>query len=144
MKKVAGITFAAVLALSAAEARADQYQDCLAQAPGDLGITRCNNEETARVMRKLQSRYNSVSSNKYFSNWNDKTLSAAQNFQQLLRQWTDYRDKYCSLYGYTFSQGVGTLTDVQKSQCSLDLTNRFAQDIEAIINIYNDMAVTKR
>ena len=79
-----------------------------------------------------------------FTQWNDQTLSSSQNFQTLLKQWIDYRNKYCSLYSYTFSQGIGTITDVQKSQCMLDLTNRFASNVEAIVKIYNDMAVTKR
>lgn len=144
MKKTAGIFILAAGILTGSVVQAGEYENCMAQAPGDSDITKCNNAETARVMRSLQSRYNSLASNKYFTQWNDKTLASSQNFQMLLRQWVDYRDKYCSLYGYTFSQGQGTITEVQKSQCMLDLTNRFAKDVEAIIRIYNDMAVTKR
>ena len=122
-------------------ARATEYEDCLEKANGDMDIAMCNNAETARLMRRLQSRYNALASNKYFSSWNDRTLSAAQNFQTLFKQWVDYRDKYCSLYGYTFSGGQGTIGMVQTSQCQLDVTNRFAKDIEAVISVYNKMAV---
>ncbi len=123
---------------------ATAYEKCMSGAPGDFDIINCNNAEVSRVMRKIQTRYSSLTTNKYFTRWNDQTLSSSQNFQLLLQRWTEYRDKYCALYGYTFSQGIGTITNVQASQCRLDLTNRFAQDVEAIINIYNDMAVTRK
>lgn len=120
------------------------YDSCMNNAQGDFDIAKCNNDEVSREMRKIQSRLSSIMTNKYFTQWNDQTLSSSQNFQTLLKQWIDYRNKYCSLYSYTFSQGIGTITDVQKSQCMLDLTNRFASNVEAIVKIYNDMAVTKR
>ena len=120
------------------------YDSCMNNAQGDFDIAKCNNDEVSREMRKIQSRLSSIMTNKYFTQWNDQTLSSSQNFQTLLKQWIDYRNKYCSLYSYTFSQGIGTITDVQKSQCMLDLTNLFASNVEAIVKIYNDMAVTKR
>lgn len=136
--------FLASMSVSASALAATTYDVCMANAQGDFDIAKCNNEEAAREMRKIQSRVSSLMTNKYFTQWNDQTLSSSQNFQSLLKQWVDYRNKYCSLYSYTFSQGIGTITDVQKSQCMLDLTNRFSQNIEAIVKIYNDMAVTKR
>lgn len=120
---------------------AAEYDDCLSRAINDSEIAMCNNSETARVMRRIQSRYKALSSNRYFTSWNDKTLSAAQNFQSLFNQWLEYRDRYCSLLGYTFDQGKGTVGMVQTSQCLLDVTNRFASDVEAVIAVYNKMAV---
>lgn len=120
---------------------AAEYDDCLAKATTDQDLVMCNDMESARLMRNLQKRYNAISTNKYFSSWDDKTLSAAQNFQLLFRQWVEYRDKYCSLYGFTFTQGEGTLGSVQQSQCMVDLTKRFAKDVESIISVYNKMAV---
>lgn len=142
MKKSWLVLSVAVATLSAVNvAKADEYSDCMAKATIDQEIVMCNNAEAARLMRNLQKRYNAISSNKYFSSWDDKTLSAAQNFQLLFRQWVDYRDKYCSLYGFTFTQGQGTLGSVQESQCLIDLTKHFAKDVESVIDVYNKMAV---
>lgn len=140
-KSLLAVCLLAGMAASENLRAADDYKTCMAQARGDSDIVECNNAETARVMRRLQSRYNALVRNKYFASWNDKTLTPAQNFQLLFRQWVDYRDKYCSLYGYTFSQNQGTISKVQTSQCLLDLTNRFSKDVESVISVYNDMAV---
>lgn len=142
MKKMKFALFLIGGICSAQIAFADEYQDCMNTALSDNDMVACTDAETSRVMRKLQSRYNMVATNKYFISWNDKTLSAAQNFQLLFRQWVEYRDKYCSLYGYTFAKDQGTLSAVQKSQCLLDMTNRFSTDVDAIIKVYNNVAVT--
>ena len=140
MKKVF-LTAAACGVLFAAGAKADEYQDCMSKAVSDMAIIECNDNETTRLVRNVQTRYSALSGNKYFSGWNDQTLSSAQNFQMLMKQWLDFRDKYCSLYGYTFSQGEGTLSRVQESQCLVDLTKRFAKDVESVIAVYNNIAV---
>ena len=141
MKKLYPALAVGCISLSANNLMAAEYDDCLAKAMNDSEIAMCNNSETARIMRRIQSRYKALSSNKYFTSWNDKTLSAAQNFQSLFNQWVEYRDRYCSLLGYTFDQGKGTVGMVQTSQCLLDVTNRFASDVEAVISVYNKMAV---
>lgn len=64
---------------------------------------------------------NSIAATSYFNNWN----SSRKDFTQLLDNWVEFRDKYCDLYGYTYTQDLGTISNLQRTKCQIDMNKRF-------------------
>ena len=62
MKKLYTALAVGCISLYANNLMAAEYDDCLAKAMNDSEIAMCNNSETARIMRRIQSRYKALSS----------------------------------------------------------------------------------
>jgi len=135
MRTKLGYLAAVLLAVSAVEAKADLYQECLDKNyMSDTAMAGCGEDEAARVMVQIKKRMNSIAATAYFNNWN----TDRKDFNNLLDDWEKFRDKYCSLYGYTYTQGQGTISSLQTSSCKVDMNERFLTDVEAIVNIYKE------
>ena len=85
-------------------------------------------------MAQVRKRVNSIAATSYFNDWN----SSRKDLKQLMEDWETFRDKYCSLYGYTYTQGKGTISALQTAKCKINMNKRFLDDVEAIVNIYKD------
>ena len=118
MRKNIGCLVVAAAAVFASGAKADLYQECL------------------DIMGEIRKRMNSIAATSYFNNWN----SSRKDFTQLLDNWVEFRDKYCDLYGYTYTQDLGTISNLQRTKCQIDMNKRFLDDVEAIVKIYQENA----
>lgn len=125
-------------ALWANLAFADTYQSCLDNAQDDYALINCTNQEAARILRTVNSKLATMASNPYFAGWDNPNLPAAKNFQNFLDQWVIFRTRYCTLLAYTQSQGKGTIAALNDAQCSLDMTKRLKQDIDAVMSSYTE------
>lgn len=126
------------LALSANAVAADSYQSCLDKAQDDYALIDCTNQEAARILRTVNSKLAAMAANPYFSGWDNPNLPTAKNFQNFLDQWVIFRTRYCTLLAYTQSQGKGTIAALNDAQCSLDMTKRLKQDIDAVVSSYTE------
>ncbi len=123
---------------SAHLAWADTYQSCLDAAQDDYALINCTNNEAARVLRSVNSKLATLASNPYFSGWENPSLPTAQNMKNFLDQWVIFRSYYCTLLAYTQSQGKGTISSLTNAQCSLDMTKRLLQDVDAVMASYTE------
>lgn len=133
-KKIGSL--AAVLTVAfTLNAKADLYQECLDKNyMSDKEMSGCNEAEADRIMAQIRKRMNSIAATNYFNNWNQNR----KEFSALLNNWTVFRDKYCSLYGYTYTQGMGTISALQTSKCQIDMNKRFLNDIENVVKVYQE------
>lgn len=137
MRKNIGCLVVAVAAVFASGAKADLYQECLDKHyMSDNEMAGCNEAEADRIMGEIRKRMNSIAATSYFNNWN----SSRKDFTQLLDNWVEFRDKYCDLYGYTYTQDLGTISNLQRTKCQIDMNKRFLDDVEAIVKIYQENA----
>ena len=60
------------------------------------------------------------------------------DFKNFLDQWVIFRSYYCTLLAYTQSQGKGTISSLTNAQCSLDMTKRLLQDVDAVMASYTE------
>lgn len=133
-KELCFLTAAAVM-LGCFEARADVYKDCLDKNyMSDKAMATCTLQEADRVMKTIKQKYNALAANSYFKQWN----AGNREFANLVTNWTQYRDRYCDLYGYTFTQGMGTISDLQSANCILNMNKSFLQDVEELNKIYQE------
>ena len=136
MQKKLGSLAAAFLLVAAANAKAaDLYEECLDKNyMSDTAMAGCSEDEALRVMAQVRKRVNSIAATSYFNDWK----SSRKDLKQLMEDWETFRDKYCSLYGYTYTQGKGTISALQTAKCKINMNKRFLDDVEAIVNIYKD------
>ena len=138
MKKSLGCLVVSSFALFASSAQADLYQECLDKNyMSDKEMARCNDDEATRIMGEIRKKVNSMAATNYFNNWDP----AKKNFKVLLSNWDNLRNEYCDLYGYTYTQGLGTISILQTSKCNLDMNKRFLDDLENIVNIYRENSI---
>ena len=115
------------------------YNNCVDLADGSImKLTECTVQETRRIYKLVQEKYKELAAISYFSRWNAGSGSVNSNMQKLLTDWVNYRDLYCSLYGYAYSQGEGTITPLNEAECSLELTKRHNKDMDAVITLYKE------
>lgn len=129
------ISFAALLAT---QAKADLYQECLDKNyMNDKEMAKCNDDEATRIMGEIRKKMNSIAATSYFNNWDP----SKKEFKDLLNNWETLRNQYCDLFGYTFTQGTGSISDLQTSKCNVDMNKRFLDDLESIVNVYRENAI---
>lgn len=128
--------FAAFSAQAQVMSSGGSYDSCIAASNGsDIKMIDCTNQETERYVKAIESKYETLASNEYFKAWNQGSGMFSGNFKTLFTQWSQYREKYCSLYGYSISTG-GTLRDLSMAECQLELAKRQNKDLEVILNNY--------
>ena len=138
LKKNLGCLVVSSLALLPIQARADLYQECLDKNyMSDRDMASCNNDEATRIMGEIRKKMNSIASTGYFNNWSP----SKKGFQEILQNWENLRDQYCDLYGYAYTQGMGTISVLNTSQCKVDMNQRFLTDLDNIINVYKENAM---
>lgn len=112
------------------------YDACIEEAAGsDKKMQACTDKETDLLMKTVENKYETLANAGYFKNWNQGSGMFSGNFRTLLYQWQQYRNKYCSLYGYAISSN-GTLGELSSSECMLELTKRQNKDLDVIIQNY--------
>lgn len=112
------------------------YDACIAAAGGsDKKMQACTDQETDVLMKVVEKKYETLANAGYFKNWNQGAGMFSGNFRTLLYQWQQYRNKYCSLYGFAISPN-GTLGELSSSECLLELTKRQNKDLDVIIQNY--------
>lgn len=137
MQKTFGCLLAASVALSAQIAKADLYQECLDKNyMSDKEMAKCSDDEAKRIMGEIRKKINSIAATSYFNNW----APSRKQYNDLLENWETFREQYCDLLGYTYTQGMGTISILQTATCNVDMNKRFLQDIENVINVYKDNA----
>lgn len=122
--------------------QASTYDSCIDQSEGNsIKIKDCVTEETQRIMAMIEQKYQQLASNKDFDYWNQGTLMYSGNFRNLLDEWVAYRDRYCSLYGYSTSPGTeeGIVSQLSSVECVLELTKRQNKDMDVILKNYNSI-----
>ena len=135
MRRKIGSLAVVLLTVAAVNAQADIYEECLDKNYMSVtAMAGCGEDEAVRIMTQVRKRVNSIAATNYFNDWN----SNRKDLPQLMTDWETFRDKYCSLYGYTYTQGKGTISALQTAKCKIDMNKRFLDDVEAIINIYKD------
>lgn len=135
MRKQLYLLTAAAVLFGGTEAKADVYKDCLDKNyMSDQAMSTCTLQEAERVMRMIKQKYNALAANPYFKQWNANN----SEFGNLINNWTQYRNQYCDLYGYTYTQGQGTISALQSASCVLNMNKQFLQDIEEINKIYQE------
>lgn len=114
------------------------YNNCIDAADGsNMKLTECTVNETRRITKLIQEKYNELAQNNYFSQWNYNGISQ-RNIQQMLNTWERFSAEYCSLYGYAYSQGMGNITELNEAECNLEMAKRHNKDMDAIIKLYQD------
>ena len=131
-----GLLTAALLLMGTANARADVYTDCVDKASNDEVIIACMLNGAEDIYKVIERKYEELANLDYFKGWNQGAGMFNGNFKNLLEEWTKYRDDYCSLYGYSSTQGEGTLVRMENAECVLELTKRQNKDITVILNNY--------
>lgn len=138
MKKTLGCLAISFAALLATQAKADLYQECLDKNyMNDKEMAKCNDDEATRIMGEIRKKMNSIAATSYFNNWDP----SKKEFKDLLNNWETLRNQYCDLFGYTFTQGTGSISDLQTSKCNVDMNKRFLDDLESIVNVYRENAI---
>ncbi len=116
------------------------YDSCIDQSEGNsIKIKACITQETQRIMNMVEQKYEQLASNKDFDAWNQGTFMYSGNFKNLLDEWLAYRDRYCSLYGYSSSPNTneGIVEQLSAVECVLELTKRQNKDMDVILKNYN-------
>lgn len=116
------------------------YDSCIDQSEGNsIKIKACVTQETQRIMNMVEQKYEQLASNKDFDAWNQGTFMYSGNFKNLLDEWLAYRDRYCSLYGYSSSPNTneGIVEQLSAVECVLELTKRQNKDMDVILKNYN-------
>lgn len=124
-------THAQSLANSAAS-----YEKCLENAAGNnIKMTTCTVNETTRIVKILEGKYEQMANSEQFKDWNRGAGMFNGNFKDLYSAWLQYRDKYCSLYGYSMSadMDVGNIAQLTGAECILELTKRQNKDMDVIL-----------
>ena len=112
------------------------YDQCLEAAAGDnIKMTTCTVNESARILKILEEKYDQMANSAEFKNWNQGAGMFSGNFKQLYNNWLQYRDKYCSLYGYSMSPDAepGNIAQLTGAECILELTKRQNKDMDVIL-----------
>lgn len=120
--------------------QASAYDSCIEQSEGNsIKIKACITQETQRIMEMVEQKYEQLASNKDFDAWNQGTFMYSGNFKNLLDEWLAYRDRYCSLYGYSASPSTneGIVEQLSAVECVLELTKRQNKDMDVILKNYN-------
>ena len=134
---VAAITFFSVSAHAQSLVNsAASYEQCLDDAAGNnIKMTTCTVNETARIVKILEGKYEQMANSEQFKNWNRGAGMFNGNFKDLYSAWLQYRDKYCSLYGYSMSADVdvGNIAQLAGAECILELTKRQNKDMDVIL-----------
>lgn len=117
------------------------YEQCLNAADGNnIKMTTCTVNEADRILKILQGKYEQMANSEQFKTWNQGAGMFNGNFKDLYSAWLQYRDKYCSLYGYSMSadDAVGNIAQLTGAECVLELTKRQNKDMDVILqNISN-------
>lgn len=112
------------------------YDSCLEKADGsNQRMTSCTLIEANRILKIVESKYETLANNQLFKNWNQGAGMFSGNFKDLYNKWLQYRDKYCSLYGYSLSPDAesGSISELSGAECVLELTKRQNKDMDVII-----------
>lgn len=112
------------------------YDQCLEAAEGNnIKMTTCTVNETARIVKILEGKYEQMANSEQFKDWNRGAGMFNGNFKDLYSAWLQYRDKYCSLYGYSMSSDadVGNIAQLTGAECILELTKRQNRDMDVIL-----------
>lgn len=112
------------------------YDSCLEKADGsDQKMTSCTLIEANRILKIIEGKYESLANSPVFKTWNAGAGMFSGNFKDLYNTWLQYRDKYCSLYGYSLSpdSNSGTLGELSGAECVLELTKRQNKDMDVVI-----------
>lgn len=112
------------------------YDQCLDAADGDnIKMTTCTVNEANRILKILENKYEQMANSEQFKNWNQGAGMFSGNFKELYNSWLQYRDKYCSLYGYSASpdEYQGTIAQLSGAECVLELTKRQNKDMDVIL-----------
>lgn len=134
MKKLL-FTLATLLLLPSLSQAGNVYQECMDENyMTDAGLTKCANEEANRIMADAQKRVNTMAGHRYFKPWVDEK----HNFKDFLNSWTAYRDYYCHLYGFAFTQNKDTYGALQEARCKITMNQQFRKDIESVVKTYQN------
>ncbi len=112
------------------------YQQCLDAAAGDnIKMTSCTVVESDRILKILEGKYEQMANSEQFKKWNQGAGMFNGNFKDLYSSWLAYRDKYCSLYGYSMSpyEEPGNIAQLTGAECILELTKRQNKDMDVIL-----------
>lgn len=115
---------------------ASSYDRCMEIADGDnIKMTNCIVEESDRMLKILEKKYQQMANSKQYQNWHQGAGMFSGNFKELFSSWLEYRDKYCSLYGYSVSPDVeqGNIAQLTGAECVLELTKRQNKDMDVIL-----------
>lgn len=138
MKNALLFSLVSVICLYSLNSKAAEYDVCLNSARNDYDIAACNVDEATRLLRTANSKLATLAANPYFKNWDNPKQSTSQNFKDFLDKWVLFRDQYCSLIGYTYSQGQGSISRISETKCSVDMTKRLVSDIDQVVSSYNE------
>lgn len=148
LKNLSLILFGSVFLMNTASAQSldtgvgdeDAYNKCIeASNGGDQALTTCTLTEAERILKIVQKKYNSLASDPYFKDWNSDIAAIGVNFKSLYDNWLAYRNQYCSLYGFSLTQGEGSLGELSGAECVLEMTKRENKDMDAVIQNYKKM-----
>lgn len=112
------------------------YEQCLDAADGNnIKMTTCTVNEANRILKILEEKYEKMANSEQFKSWNQGAGMFNGNFKELYSSWLQYRDKYCSLYGYSMSPDVeqGNIVQLTGAECILELTKRQNKDMDVIL-----------
>lgn len=128
------LSFAANAQTMSDDGDSSTYKDCIDKSGGgDQKLTTCTLTEAARILKLVEKKYESMANDTYFQDWNKGAGFYNGNMKKLYGQWVDYRDQYCSLYGFSFTKGEGSLGELSGSECVLELTKRQNKDLNVIM-----------
>ena len=117
------------------------YEQCLQLAEGNnIKMTSCTVAESNRILKILENKYDKMANDAQFKNWNQGAGMFNGNFKDLYSAWLQYRDKYCSLYGYSMSpyEEPGNIAQLSGAECILELTKRQNKDMDVIMKNITD------
>lgn len=112
------------------------YDTCLDKADGsDQKMASCTIIEANKILKSVQEKYETLANNQAFANWNAGSGMYSGNFKKLYNEWLQYRDSYCSLYGYSISPSPnqGAIGELSGAECVLELTKRQNKDMDVVI-----------
>ncbi len=123
-KRILAVTLCTCCLSIASASAADEYKKCMDENyMSDYGMTTCNNEEYDRKYATAKGIVNQLATSPYYQNWTSGNVGPEKQAQILLSQWEQYVDYFCNFYGYVFTQGEGTIYQLQMSQCRVNEVN---------------------
>lgn len=112
------------------------YEQCLEIAAGNnIKMTTCTVNEANRILKILEGKYEQMANSAQYKSWNQGAGMFNGNFKDLYSAWLQYRDKYCSLYGFSTSpdENPGDIAQLSGAECILELTKRQNKDMDVIL-----------
>lgn len=137
-KKILAVAFCVSCLGTTSASAADEYKKCLDENyMSDYGMTTCNNQEYDRKFQVAKKIIKQLAGSPYYQGWVSGNIGPEKQADDLISQWERYINYFCNFYGYVFTQGEGTIYQLQMAQCRVNEVNYLIDRLNFIKKVYD-------